>query len=80
MEHEVNEAWAMLVGDSRMEQIVQIMSENPPDTLQLRLSRLSSPVLIKMCLGYIAMKYMYERAVAQQLQNDHDEPPYTKNE
>ena len=78
MEHDLNEAWAVLVGGSRVEQIVHIMSENRQEDLQLRLSRPSSPALIKMCLAYIAMKHMYERAVASQLQRDHDEPPYTK--
>ncbi|KKM26676.1 hypothetical protein LCGC14_1582400 [marine sediment metagenome] len=80
MEHNVNEMWASLCDDIMMDDLVAILSLNPPGSSKLKLLRPSNVPLIKMCLNYVVAKTMYERAVARQLQHDHDEPPYTKNE
>ncbi len=80
MEHKLNSMWAMLSNDMMIGNLVLIISKNPPPAASIELLKSSDASLIMMCVSYITAKYVYERAVSLQLQNDHDEPSYNKNE
>ena len=68
MESELNTVWADLSEEYKMIRLNEIMKVNPPGTMKIHLIELSDAPLIKMCIGYVAMKYMFERLAKRELE------------
>ncbi len=78
MEHKINGMWATLRQPDKMDNALELVLLNPPGSKGITYLRKSDASLIKMCLAYVVAKALYDKKVAEQLQNDHDDPPYTK--
>ncbi len=77
MEHQVNEMWAFLGNDKIIVQVMRFLARNSPGTTLIMIEQ-SDASLVKMCLNYLVAKHAYEQTINEQLQKDHDDPPYTK--
>ena len=73
MEHNLNTAWASLSEPRMIANVMLIMAANPPESEDLVLTKSTDLPLIKMCLGYVAMKHLFERAETHEMENANED-------
>ena len=76
MEHELNVVWADLSEEYKMERLVELIKANRPGMAEIRLTRPTDTPLIKMVLGYVAMKYTFERLAKTELEEHNIQKGY----